>query len=88
MARELLKGAPGLWARSRFRRTRASSIFLVFFAGFGGIASMTALEVARRDATVIDRFVSYSALPELGNFVACPLDVANSPSGPGGSSRR
>lgn len=46
VARELLSGAPGLWARSRFRRTRASSIFLVFFAGFGGIASMTAVEVA------------------------------------------
>ncbi len=67
-------GGALLWARALGRRRWAASVFLVLFAGLAGGAVMTAMGVARRTSTALDRYLRQPTLAtKMVN--ACPVGL-------------
>ena len=67
-------GGALLWARAIGRRRWAATMFLALFAGLAGGAVMTAMGVARRTSTALDR---YGRQPNLATKVVygCPVGL-------------
>ncbi len=67
-------GGALLWARAIGRRRWAATVFLALFAGLAGGAVMTAMGVARRTSTALDRYLRQPAMATQTVF-GCPVGL-------------
>lgn len=67
-------GGARLWARAIGRRRWAATVFLALFAGLAGGAVMTAMGVARRTSTALDRYLDQPTMATKAVF-GCPVGL-------------